>query len=77
MQQQRDRPALAPHGGRLSPPPTSANSTPPRVLLPKDLDTIRRLIKAGNRRAAIKVYSGAMDCGMKQAAAFIKTLPEV
>jgi hypothetical protein len=47
------------------------------VLLPKDLDTIRRLIKAGNRRAAIKVYSGAMDCGMKQAAAFIKTLPEV
>lgn len=76
MQQQRDRPALAPHGGQLSPPATSANATPPRVLLPKDLDVIRRLIKAGNRRAAIKVYSGAMDCGMKQAAAFVKTVSD-
>ncbi|HEY5310901.1 MAG TPA: hypothetical protein VIK18_00230 [Pirellulales bacterium] len=77
MPQERDRPALAPHGGRPSPLTTANRSSPPRVLLPKDLDVIRRLIKADNRRAASKVYSGAMDCGMKQAAAFIKILPEI
>jgi hypothetical protein len=46
----------------------------PRILHPKDLEVIRRLIRLGNLRAAMKIYAGAMDCGMKQAAAYIKTL---
>jgi hypothetical protein len=76
MRQERDRPALAPSGGQLSPVTIANSSTPRRVLLPKDLDAIHRLLKAGNRRAAIKVYSGAMDCGTRRAAAFIQTLSE-
>lgn len=76
MQQKYERPSHGPPSGPSlgsSRFPIS-ESEPVRTLLPKDLEVIRRLLRLGNRRAAAKVYAGAMNCGMKQAAAFIRTV---
>jgi hypothetical protein len=45
-----------------------------RSLKPKDLESIQRLWRAGARQAAMKLYSGAMDCGMSEAAQVLKRL---
>jgi hypothetical protein len=45
-----------------------------RSLKPKDLEAIQRLWRAGARQAAMKLYSGAMDCGMSAAAEALKRL---
>ena len=48
-----------------------------RTLKPRDLEAIQRLWRAGAKQAATKLYSGAMDCGMSEAARAIKTLTPV
>jgi len=45
-----------------------------RSLKPKDLEAIQRLWRAGARQAAMKLYSGAMDCGMTEAGLALKQL---
>ena len=45
-----------------------------RSLKPKDLEAIQRLWRAGARQAATKLYAGAMDCGMSEAAQALKQL---
>jgi hypothetical protein len=55
-------------------PNASESSHPIRILKAKDLEAIRRLMKSGNRLAAMKIYSGAMDVGMSEAASSINRL---
>lgn len=45
-----------------------------RTLRPKDVEAIRRLVSAGYQVAAQKLYSGAMDCGMTEAAESIERM---
>ncbi len=58
---------------KLGPPPSIRDlaqdvSSTGRTLKPKDLEAIQRLWQAGAKQAAMKLYSGAMDCGMTEAA---------
>jgi len=45
-----------------------------RSLKAKDLEAIQRLWRTGAREAAMKLYSGAMDCGMREAGEALKRL---